>query len=105
MNARGVTELVVLQVGLQLGVLDTTLYSLLVLMALLTTAAAGPLLSLIGFRSKSVAAPAADQSEPATAAAADQPAMAEPIQGDLTHNVVIALPVFPLEVEDRREAA
>ncbi|HEY0641663.1 MAG TPA: cation:proton antiporter [Pseudonocardiaceae bacterium] len=45
MNARGVTEIVVLQVGLQLGVLDTRLYSLMVVMALLTTAMTGPLLA------------------------------------------------------------
>jgi Kef-type K+ transport system membrane component KefB len=50
MNARGVTELVVLQVGLQLHVINGRLYSLLVLMALLTTAVTGPLLSLIGRR-------------------------------------------------------
>jgi Kef-type K+ transport system membrane component KefB len=103
MNARGVTELVVLQVGLQLGVLNTTLYSLLVLMALLTTAAAGPLLTLVKSRAKSLAS-VADLTEPAPVAA-DQPKLAEPIQGDLTHNVVIALPVIPLEVQDRREAA
>lgn len=47
MNARGITELVALQVGLQIGVLDVRLYSLLVLMALLTTALTGPLLSVV----------------------------------------------------------
>ncbi|GAA5084385.1 hypothetical protein GCM10023259_095650 [Thermocatellispora tengchongensis] len=47
MNARGVTELVVLQVGLQLAVLDERLYSLMVVMALVTTALTGPLLSLV----------------------------------------------------------
>jgi Kef-type K+ transport system membrane component KefB len=105
MNARGVTELVVLQVGLQLGVLNTTLYSLLVLMALLTTAAAGPMLSLIGSRSKSsVAAPVLVEADPVTAVV-DEPELDQPIDGDLTHRVVIALPVIPLEVEDRREAA
>jgi Kef-type K+ transport system membrane component KefB len=52
MNARGVTELVVLQIGLQLHLLNVQLYSLLVLMALLTTAATGPLLSLIGRRTE-----------------------------------------------------
>lgn len=48
MNTRGLTELVVLQVGLQLGVLRVPLYSLLVLMALATTAMAGPLLRALG---------------------------------------------------------
>ncbi|MBB5158820.1 Kef-type K+ transport system membrane component KefB [Saccharopolyspora phatthalungensis] len=44
MNTRGLTELVILTVGLQLGVLNRELYSLMVVMALLTTAMAGPLL-------------------------------------------------------------
>lgn len=47
MNARGLTELIVLTTGLQLGLLDTGLYSLMVLMALLTTAMTGPLLQLL----------------------------------------------------------
>jgi Kef-type K+ transport system membrane component KefB len=47
MNTRGLTELVILTVGLNLGVLDTALYSLMVAMALVTTAATGPLLRLI----------------------------------------------------------
>ncbi|MEV4319867.1 cation:proton antiporter [Actinocrispum sp. NPDC049592] len=45
MNTRGLTELIVLAVGLQIGVLDVRLYSLLVVMALVTTAMTGPLLS------------------------------------------------------------
>jgi Kef-type K+ transport system membrane component KefB len=52
MNARGVTEIVVLQVGLQLGVLAPRLYSVMVVMALVTTALTGPLLALIGRRAK-----------------------------------------------------
>ncbi|MFG2648270.1 cation:proton antiporter [Streptomyces sp. NPDC048436] len=47
MNTRGLTELVILGVGLQLGLLDGRLYSLMVVMALVTTAMTGPLLSLI----------------------------------------------------------
>jgi Kef-type K+ transport system membrane component KefB len=46
-NTRGLTELVVLIVGLQLGVLDQSLYSLMVVMALVTTAMAGVLLRLV----------------------------------------------------------
>ncbi|MFI6005763.1 cation:proton antiporter [Streptomyces sp. NPDC051366] len=45
MNTRGLTELIVLNVGLQLGFLDQGLYSLMVVMAVVTTAMAGPLLS------------------------------------------------------------
>ncbi|MFI2760786.1 cation:proton antiporter [Streptomyces echinatus] len=45
MNTRGLTELIVLNVGLQLGYLDQELYSLMVVMAVVTTAMAGPLLT------------------------------------------------------------
>lgn len=51
MNTRGLTELIILSVGLQLGVLDRTLYSVMVAMAVITTAMAGPLLTLIHPRS------------------------------------------------------
>lgn len=44
MDTRGLTELVVLTVGLQTGILTSTMYSLLLVMALVTTAATGPLL-------------------------------------------------------------
>ncbi|MET8797731.1 cation:proton antiporter [Nocardia sp. NPDC004568] len=50
MNTRGLTELVILNVGLTLGVIDTRLYSVLVLMALITTAMTGPLLTVFGVR-------------------------------------------------------
>jgi Kef-type K+ transport system membrane component KefB len=46
-NTRGLTELIVLTVGLQLGVLDIQLYSLMVVMALVTTAMAGVLLPFV----------------------------------------------------------
>jgi Kef-type K+ transport system membrane component KefB len=47
MNTRGLTEIVILTVGLQLHILDKTLYSLMVVMAIVTTAMAGPLLRVI----------------------------------------------------------
>ncbi|MEU0562652.1 cation:proton antiporter [Dactylosporangium sp. NPDC006015] len=47
MNTRGLTEIVILTVGLQLGILDESLFSLMVVMALVTTAMAGPLLAVI----------------------------------------------------------
>jgi Kef-type K+ transport system membrane component KefB len=43
-NTRGLTELVVLNVGLQLAVLDDQMFTMMVLMALITTALAGPLI-------------------------------------------------------------
>ncbi|MGW0890112.1 cation:proton antiporter domain-containing protein [Saccharopolyspora sp. NPDC002578] len=49
MNTRGLTELVVLQIGRQSGLIDDGLYTALVLMAVVTTAMAVPLLRLLGF--------------------------------------------------------
>lgn len=43
-NTRGLTELVVLNVGVQLAVLDGQMFTMLVLMALVTTMLAGPLI-------------------------------------------------------------
>ncbi|MEV6525052.1 cation:proton antiporter [Longispora sp. NPDC051575] len=47
MNTRGLTEIIILTVGLQLGLLDGSLFSMMVVMALVTTVMAGPLLSWI----------------------------------------------------------
>ncbi|MFF0116638.1 cation:proton antiporter [Streptomyces prasinus] len=47
MNCRGLTELIVLNVGLGLGVLGQDLFTILVLMALITTAATSPALNRI----------------------------------------------------------
>ncbi|BEL03179.1 hypothetical protein Q0Z83_013700 [Actinoplanes sichuanensis] len=55
MNTRGLTEIVILTVGLQLGVIDTRLFTVLVIMALVTTAMAAPLLRLLS-RSDAVSA-------------------------------------------------
>ena len=45
LNTRGLMELIVLNVGLDLGVITPTLFAMLVLMALATTLATSPLLS------------------------------------------------------------
>jgi hypothetical protein len=47
MNTRGLTEIVILGVGLQLHILTKPLYALMVVMALVTTAMSGPLLKVI----------------------------------------------------------
>jgi Kef-type K+ transport system membrane component KefB len=47
MNCRGLTELIVLNIGLHLGVLNHTLFTLMVIMALITTIATGPLVTLL----------------------------------------------------------
>ncbi len=45
MNTRGLTELVILNVGLELGLLSQELFTMMVVMALVTTVMTGPLLS------------------------------------------------------------
>jgi Kef-type K+ transport system membrane component KefB len=47
MNTRGLMELVILNVGLDIGVLSPTLYAMMVVMALVTTALTTPLLDLL----------------------------------------------------------
>ena len=47
MNTRGLVELIVLNIGLQLGVLSPTLFAMLVIMAILTTMMASPFSGVI----------------------------------------------------------
>lgn len=47
MNTRGLVELVILNVGLDIGVLSPTLFAMMVLMALVTTFMTAPLLELV----------------------------------------------------------
>ena len=49
MNTRGLMELVVLNIGYDLGILSPTLFSMFVLMALITTFITGPALDLINY--------------------------------------------------------
>ncbi|HTF89800.1 MAG TPA: cation:proton antiporter [Planctomycetota bacterium] len=53
MNTRGLMELVVLNIGLDLGVISPALFAMLVLMALITTFATSPVLTLL-YRGRSV---------------------------------------------------
>jgi len=47
MNTRGLMELIVLNIGLDLNVISPTLFAMMVVMALVTTMAASPLLALV----------------------------------------------------------
>jgi len=47
MNTRGLMELIVLNIGLDIGVISPALFTILVLMALITTFMAGPLIEMI----------------------------------------------------------
>jgi Kef-type K+ transport system membrane component KefB len=59
MNTRGLMELVVLNIGLDLGILSPALFTMMVLMALLTTFMTSPLLSWIYLRQYRFSAAAA----------------------------------------------
>jgi Kef-type K+ transport system membrane component KefB len=52
MNTRGLVELIVLNIGLDLGVLSPVLFAMLVIMAVVTTMMASPLLPLLGYGPK-----------------------------------------------------
>jgi Kef-type K+ transport system membrane component KefB len=52
MNTRGLTELIALNIALDLGVISEALFTALVLMALVTTFMAGPLLNLLDPRNE-----------------------------------------------------
>lgn len=54
MNTRGLMELVVLNIGYDLGVLTPEIFAMMVIMALVTTFMAGPALDLINFCFRSV---------------------------------------------------
>ena len=54
MNTRGLVELIVLNIGLDLGVISPTFFAMLVIMAVVTTMMAPPLLSFLGYRKKNI---------------------------------------------------
>jgi Kef-type K+ transport system membrane component KefB len=47
MNARGLMELIIINIGLQKGVIEPALFSIMVLMAIVTTLMASPLFELV----------------------------------------------------------
>lgn len=54
MNTRGLVELIVLNIGLDLGVISPTFFAMLVIMAVITTMMAPPLLSFLGYKQKNM---------------------------------------------------
>jgi Kef-type K+ transport system membrane component KefB len=67
MNTRGLMELIVLNIGLDLGVISPTLFAMMVLMALVTTMATAPVLHFLTGRPRP--APAAErEAQPAASA-------------------------------------
>jgi Kef-type K+ transport system membrane component KefB len=57
MNARGLMELILLNIGLQQGIIAPTLFTILVLMAIVTTLMASPLFELVYGRYRTKGAP------------------------------------------------
>jgi len=72
MNTRGLTELIVLNIGLDLGLISQALFTMLVIMALVTTFMAGPALKLLDPRGELSEAPEEElrRAGPATIATA-----------------------------------
>jgi Kef-type K+ transport system membrane component KefB len=53
MNARGLMELIVMKIGLDAGLIGAELFTMLLVMALVTTAMTGPLMTLFAGRNTS----------------------------------------------------
>jgi Kef-type K+ transport system membrane component KefB len=63
MNTRGLVELIVLNIGLDLGVISPTFFAMLVIMAVVTTMMAPPLLPFFGYGHKDMREKAASNPE------------------------------------------
>ncbi|HWM88850.1 MAG TPA: cation:proton antiporter [Kofleriaceae bacterium] len=71
MNTRGLMELIVLNIGLDLGVISPTVFSMMILMALFTTFMTTPLLELV-YPQREMARDLVELAEPTVAAAASE---------------------------------
>ena len=78
MNTRGLTELIVLNLALTTGALSQTLFASLVIMAVVTTVMAGPLLKLLDRRNEYGAGVEDELASAAAAAAAEHPDLVRP---------------------------
>ena len=67
MNSRGLMELIIINIGLQKGVIGPTLFSMLVLMAIVTTVMASPLFEVVYGRKARAAGELGAAAEGATA--------------------------------------
>ncbi|MGI5451744.1 cation:proton antiporter [Streptomyces sp. CA-249302] len=67
LNTRGLTELIALNLGLASGIIHERLFTVLVLMAVITTLITSPLLSVLGHRAKPRREPGSHPVEPAAA--------------------------------------
>ena len=82
MNTRGLTELIVLNLALEKGVISEALFAMLVIMALVTTFMAGPALRLLDPRNE-LGAPVEEELEEAREVSAELPEVPVPDQAIL----------------------
>jgi Kef-type K+ transport system membrane component KefB len=108
MNTRGLTELIVLNLALDSGAISSTLFAALVLMALVTTLMAGPLLKVLDPRNEYGSQVEDEFAEAARQAAAEHPELMVPArsilvapQTDAAIGQLIAL-AQPLATSDPR---
>lgn len=66
MNARGLIELILLNIGLQAGIITPTLFTILVLVAIVTTLMASPIFEFVYGRHRTAADPSPDEPSPET---------------------------------------
>ncbi len=78
MNTRGLTELIVLNLALEAGVISDALFAMLVIMALVTTLMAGPLLALLDPRNEYGGSPEEEVDEARIESEAEFPALVVP---------------------------
>ena len=78
MNTRGLTELIVLNLALEVGAISNALFAALVLMALITTLMTGPLLKLLDPRNEYGAHVEDDFADAAASAAREHPELPKP---------------------------
>ena len=91
MNTRGLTELIVLNVGLELGVISRALFTMLVLMALVTTFMAAPAIRLLDPRRELAAGV---EEELAVAGEADWTILVAPLEErNVDELLALALPL------------
>ena len=98
MNTRGLTELIVLNIGLDLGVISSQLFTMLVIMALVTTFMAGPILRLIDPREE-LSEPVEEELRRARRATTDKIEVPAPAKS------IMVAPQDPLNVDALLELA
>jgi Kef-type K+ transport system membrane component KefB len=102
MNTRGLTELIVLNIGLELGVITPALFTSMVIVALVTTFMTGPVLRLIDPRGRLSVRPEQELHAAAAASAPERAVLVAPQDGKHL-DWLLALAVPLARSQPRRE--